>query len=97
MRSRSGSPLAIDQTKMHDGKVAPTVPGFLSKVVTRLRPLTASVTIIGQLNAGGCPLITDLSPTPGEDWNDVLKASGEINCESDGSNRKVAKLFSRTP
>ena len=55
MRSRSGSPLAIDQTKMHDGKVAPTVPGFLSKVDIRLRRLTASVTIIGQTNAARMP------------------------------------------
>jgi hypothetical protein len=33
-------------------------------------------TIFGQINAGGCVLITDLPPTPGEDWNDVLQDCG---------------------
>jgi hypothetical protein len=33
-------------------------------------------TIFGQINAGGCVLKTDLPATPGQDWNDVLKACG---------------------
>ena len=31
-------------------------------------------TIFGQIDAGGCVLETDLPPTPGQDWNDVLQA-----------------------
>jgi hypothetical protein len=31
--------------------------------------------IFGQIDAGGCVLKTDLPPTPGQDWNDVLQAS----------------------
>ncbi|HEY5741095.1 MAG TPA: DUF3991 and TOPRIM domain-containing protein [Terrimicrobiaceae bacterium] len=33
-------------------------------------------TLFGQIDAGGCVLKTDLPPTPGQDWNDVLQASG---------------------
>jgi hypothetical protein len=31
-------------------------------------------TLFGQIDAGGCVLKTDLPPTPGQDWNDVLQA-----------------------
>jgi Toprim-like/Protein of unknown function (DUF3991) len=31
-------------------------------------------TIFGQIDAGMCVLETDLPPTPGQDWNDVLQA-----------------------
>jgi hypothetical protein len=47
------------------------------------------VTIVGQINAGGCPLIADLSRTPGEDWNDVLKASDAII-------RRIARVMDPT-
>jgi hypothetical protein len=33
-------------------------------------------TLFGEMNAGGCVLKTDLPPTPGQDWNDVLQAFG---------------------
>ena len=37
------------------------------------------LTIFSQLDAGRCVLKTDLPPTPGQDWNDVLQASGCVN------------------
>ena len=36
-------------------------------------------TTFGQMNVGGCALKTDLPSTPGQDWNDVLQASGRVS------------------
>jgi hypothetical protein len=41
-------------------------------------------TIFGQIDAGGSVLKTDLPPTPGQDWNDVLQASGARIKPGDG-------------
>jgi hypothetical protein len=35
---------------------------------------TTISTLFGQIEAGMCVLKTDLPPTPGQDWNDVLQA-----------------------
>jgi hypothetical protein len=36
-------------------------------------------TLFGQIDAGGCVPKTDLPPTPGQDWNDVLQAFWAAN------------------
>ena len=41
-------------------------------------------TLFGQIDAGGSVLKIDLPPTPGQDWNNVLQASGARIKPGDG-------------